>query len=148
MPGVYPVFDLVFKISTTGIVSHSPDPTSGMASIAELETFTPSFDGNVEEWNPMEAKGWVRRLMTGKSMSISIDGKRHEGDTGNDYVAGLALKTGSAASTTAAIIFPNGDNLIFDCVVNVGTSFGGDSTNVSGLAFDLLSDGKPTFNAA
>lgn len=144
MPGVYPVFNLQFKISTTGVKAHSPDPTSTMANIAELETFTPSFDGNVEEWNPMEAQGWVRRMVTGKSLSISIDGKRNEGDAGNDYIAGLAMKTGSDVMTTAAIVFPDGSKIIFNCVVNVGQSFGGDAINVSGLSFDLLSDGKPT----
>lgn len=141
--GVYPVFDIEFLISTQGKVSH--DATEGLVPIAEMETFEPSIDGNVEEWTPMDTKGWVRRLMTGKGFSISLSGKRHEGDPGNDYVAGLALKTGTECSTTTAIEFPNGDQMVFDCVVNVTKNFGGDSTAVSGLEFELMSDGKPTY---
>lgn len=143
--GVYPVFDIDFKISTTGKVAHDPDPTTGMKTIAEMETFDFSIDGNVEEWSPMEQKGWMRRLMTGKSFTISLSGKRNVGDEGNDYVAGLAMKTGRDCSTTAAIVFPNGDKLIFDCVVNVSKNFGGDSTNVSALEMEMMSDGQPTY---
>lgn len=144
--GVYPVFDIEFLISMQGKVSH--DATEGLVPIAEMETFEPSIDGNVEEWTPMDTKGWVRRLMTGKGFSISLSGKRHEGDPGNDYVAGLALKTGTECSTTTAIEFPNGDQMVFDCVVNVTKNFGGDSTAVSGLEFELQSDGKPTYYEA
>lgn len=143
--GVYPVFDIEFIVSTTGKVAHDPDPTANMKKIAEMETFEPSIEGNVEEWTPMDTKGWVRRLMTGKGFTISLNGKRHEGDEGNDYIAGLALKTGTDCSTTAAVKFPNGDKMIFDCVVNVSKHFGGDSTNVSALEFEFMSDNKPTY---
>lgn len=140
---VYPVFDLIFAISTER-VAHSGS-TEAFLPIKDMETFETAIDGTVVDWTPMDQKGWVRRLMTGKSFSISLTGKRHHEDPGNDYVAGLALKTGNDCSTTAAIIFPNGDSLIFDCVVDVSRHFGGASTDVSGLDFDLLSDGAPTY---
>lgn len=144
--GVYPVFDIEFKISLTGkIATHNRAAIDAMVKIAEMETFEPSIDGNVEEWNPMDAKGWVRRLMTGKGFGIGLNGKRYQGDPGNDYVAGLALKTGTHCTTTAAVVFPNGDAMIFDTVVNVSRHFGGDSVNVSALEFELMSDGKPTY---
>lgn len=137
--GVYPVFDIDFKVSTSG------RDGSEMAVIKEMETFSPSIDGNVEEWSPMDTKGWIRRLMTGKGFTITLNGKRNEGDPGNDYIAGLAWKTGTDCSSKAEIEFPNGDTLSFDCVINVTTPFGGDSTDVSGLEFELQSDGKPDY---
>lgn len=140
--GVYPVHDLKFKIGTKGRASTAP---GDMVVIKDMETFSPSIDSNVEEWTPMDTQGWVRRLMTGKGFAISLSGKRHVGDPGNDYVAGLAWKNGSACSSVAEIEFPNGDKLEFDCVVNVTTPFGGDSTGVSGLEFELQSDAKPTY---
>lgn len=144
--GVYPVFDIEFKISTTGrIATHNAAAISAMSTIAEMETFEPSIEGNVEEWTPMDTRGWVRRLMTGKGFTIGLNGKRNQGDPGNDYVAGLALKTGTHCSSTAAVAFPNGDAMIFDCVVNVSKHFGGESTNVSALELELMSDGKPTY---
>lgn len=139
--GVFPVFDIEFKISTAGVV----EDDTAMVTIADMETFEPSIDGNVEEWSPMETDGWIRRLMTGKGFAIALAGKRHYGDAGNDYVADLAMKTGNDCSTTAAVIFPDGGKLLFDCVVNVSRDFGGASKDVSGLEFELLSDGKPTY---
>lgn len=116
-----------------------------MAVIKDMETFSPSVDGNVEEWTPMDTEGWVRRLMTGKGFAIALNGKRHIGDPGNDYVASMAWKSGLECSSKAAIVFPNGDELQFDCIVNVTTPFGGDSTNVSSLELELQSDGKPAY---
>lgn len=143
--GVYPVFNLGFEIGTKGRGSTSP---GDMKVIKDMETFSPSIDGNVEEWTPMDTEGWTRRLMTGKAFTISLSGKRHVGDPGNDYVAALAWKSGLECSSKAAIAFPNGDKLEFDCIVNVSTPFGGDSTGVSGLELELQSDGKPSYVAA
>lgn len=139
--GVYPVFNIQFKIGINGRESTDTD----MVIIKDMESFSPSIDGNVEEWTPMDTEGWVRRLMTGKGFTISLSGKRHVGDPGNDYIASMAWKSGLDCSSVAEIVFPNGDKLHFDCIVNVTTPFGGDSTNVSGLEFELQSDGKPEY---
>lgn len=142
--GVYPVFDIEFLISTDGVVSElAAAALETMVEIKEMETFSPSIEGNVEEWTPMDQKGWMRRLMTGKSFSITLTGKRNEGDPGNDYIADLALKTGKDCTTTVGVKFPNGDAMLFNSVVNVTTPFGGDSTDVSNLEAELMSDGKP-----
>lgn len=145
MPGVYPVYKNVFKIGTKGLASVLP---TDMVVIADVETFSPSIDGTVEEWTPMNTEGWVRALMTGKKLTVSLSGKRNEGDAGNDYVAGLAWKDGLDCSTKAEWTFPSGAKLSFNCVVNVTTPGGGDSTNVDGLEFELICDGKPTFTPA
>lgn len=139
--GVYPVFDISFKIGINGRDSSESD----MQIIKDMETFSPSIDGSVEDWTPMDTEGWVRRLMTGKGFTIALNGKRHVGDPGNDYVAKLAWKSGLQCSSKAEIVFPDGDTLEFDCIVNVTTPFGGDSINVSGLELELQSDGKPKY---
>ena len=141
--GVYPVYENQFKINTAGRVTG----TDNMASIADMESFSVSFDDNVEEWTPMTTEGWVRRLKTGKGITISLNGKRHIGDTGNDYVAGLAWKSGQNCNSQLEWNFPNGDKVLMDCVINV-TAGGGDSTNVEPLEFECMSDGKPTFTEA
>lgn len=140
--GVYPVYKIKFKVGTKGKASTG---ASDMAVIKDLETFSLSIDGNVEEWTPMDTDGWARRLMTGKAFSISLNGKRHVGDPGNDYVADVAWKDGLDCSTKAEIEFPNGAKLKFDCVIDVKNVEGADSTNVAPLEFELLSDGKPEF---
>ena len=142
--GVYPVYENQFQISTNG---RGEGATGTFVDVADMETFSVSFDDNVEEWTPMTTEGWVRRLKTGKGITISLSGKRHVGDAGNDYVAGLAWKSGQACNSTLKWTFPNGDAVEIPCVINV-TSIGGDSTNVEGLEWECMSDGKPTFTEA
>ena len=110
-----------------------------------MESMSLSIDGTVEEWTPMDTEGWMRRLMTAKSFTIGLNGKRNIGDAGNDFIHGLAFKTGVACSTDAEIEFPDGAKLTFACVVSVTNTSGGDSTNVGPLEFEFLSDGKPTY---
>ena len=140
--GVYPVWENKFKISTSG----RGNPT--MVVIGEMESFSPSIDGNTEEWSPMDAEGWLRRMVTGKSLTISLSGKRCIGDAGNDYVANKAWCVGADCESKAEWEFPSGAKLTFDCVINVTNPGGGDSRNVAPLEFELLSDGKPEFAPA
>ena len=124
---VYPVNELKFKINTTGRTT----PTgASLKVIADMETFSLSFDNGVEEWNPMDTQGWVRRLMTSKSVTIGLNGKRNYGDAGNDYVAGLVHLNGNSVNSIVEIEFPKGDTFDVPCVVNVTACGGGDSTAV------------------
>lgn len=137
--GVYPVFNNVFKIGASKEAIHT---------VADMETFSVSVDGNVEEWTPMEQEGWKRRLKTGCGFSISINGKRNVGDVGNDFVAGLTYKTGAASQAYFEWTMPDGTVIaIENAVINV-TSGGGDSTNVDVLEFEVMSNGKPVITAA
>lgn len=142
--GVYPVFTNKFKIGSNGRASEEGD----MVAIAELETFEVSIDGNTVEWSPMEMEGWMRRMVTGKALTITLSGKRHIGDPGNDYVADSAWGTGDDCASKFEWEFPSGAKLAFDCVLNVTNPGGGESRDVAGLEFEVLSDGKPTFTPA
>lgn len=139
--GVFPVYNLTFKIGTKGKESNE----ESMKPIADLESFGISIDGSIEEWTPMTTDGWARALMTGKKFSMDLKGKRNVGDEGNDYVANIAWKDGLDCSTKAEISFPDGAKLNFDCVINVTNVGGGDSTNVAPLEFTISGDGKPTY---
>lgn len=142
--GVFPVYDLVFKIGTKGETSADAD----MKNIAEMDNFSMSVTSDTQEWNPMEAKGWRKLLVTAKALTISLSGKRSYGDNGNDYIAGLALKNGRNCCSKMSIDFSNGDKLEMNCVVKVTNWVGGVSTDVQPLEFDLESDGEPVFTAA
>lgn len=145
MKGVYPCYKNQFSVDKTG---GDGTTAENVVTIADMESFSVSIDGNVEEWNPYDMEGWTRRLVTGKSVTISASGKRNVGDEGNDYIAGLALKEGTDCNTTLVWNFPSGAKLIMPCVVNV-TEWGADeSRSVAPLAADFMSDGKPTFTPA
>lgn len=140
--GVYPVYENVFKINTEG------RGEGELTSIAEMETFEVTIDGNTVEWSPIEAAGWMRRMVTGKSLTIKLTGKRHVGDEGNDYLASLAWSTGADCNSQFEWTMPSGAKLKYDCVVNVVNPGGGESRDVAPLEVELLSDGKPTFTPA
>ena len=137
--GVYPVFENKFKIGASA---------ESLNTIAEMENFSVSIDGNVEEWSPMEQEGWLKRMVTGKALTISLSGKRCIGDPGNDFVEASAWGTGSDCDAHFEWEFPSGAKLAFPCVLSVTNPGGGESRNVAGLEFDVMSNGKPTFTPA
>jgi hypothetical protein len=139
---VFPVYGITFKIGKAGRSSAGAD----MVAIADMETFEPSIDGKVQEWTPMDTFGWLRRFLTGKSLSLKINGKRNSGDPGNDYVSSRAFCTGADCNSKFSVVFPNGETLDFDCVVNISKNFGGQAADLSALEFEILSDGKPTYS--
>lgn len=133
--GVFPVYENQFKVGANKETA---------TTIADMETFSVSFDNGVEEWTTMDAKGWTRRLMTAKSISISINGKRNIGDIGNDYNASKAFTNGRDSEGYLCWTFPDGTEVEFeDAVFNVTNFIAGDATNVAPLEFEALSNGKP-----
>lgn len=141
---VYPVHNNKFKFGTKGSESQSGD----MVMPSDLENFAPSIDGTVEEWYAMDGEGWAKSLITGKKMSISFKGKRSYGDTGNDYIAGLAWKTGRDAMTKFEWEMISGAKLACDVTVNVTAVGGGDTTNIDSLEFEVICYGKPVYTPA
>lgn len=138
--GVYPVYENQFQVGAN---------KEALTEIADMESFSVKLDNGVEEWNPLDQKGWVRRLMTSKSVTISISGKRNFGDTGNDYVAGLALKNGRDVEGCLQWTFPDGAKLVFENAIYNITNWGaGKSIEVIPLEFDVMSNGKPTYTEA
>lgn len=138
--GVYPCYKNQFKIGA--------DAASASA-IADMESFSVSFDNGVEEWTPFDTEGWVRRLLTAKGVTISVAGKRNVGDTGNDFVAGLVFENGRDSEAYFEWGFPDGAKVVFtEAVINVTNIGAGDSTGVGALEFDIQSNGKPTYTPA
>lgn len=137
--GVFPCYENQFKVNT------SESGTESWATIADCETFEVSFDNGVEEWTPFESEGWVRRLMTAKNITITVSGKRNVGDTGNNFIAGLAFKNGRDAEADFQWTFKDGTVVTFTgSPINVTALGSGDSTAVAPLEFEVLSNGKPT----
>lgn len=142
--GVFPVFTNKFKIGKDGRASED----ESMVPIAEITSFSVSIDGSVQEWTPMDAEGWMKRMTTGKALTVSLSGKLCPGDPGNDYVAGLAWKSGTDCDTKFEWEFPSGAKLEFEAVVSVTAIGGGESTDVAPLEFDVMTHGKPTYKLA
>jgi len=142
--GVFPVHNNVFKINKAGRATSA----GNMVTIKDLETFTLAVEANTEEWTPMDLSGWTRQAVTGKKLTVSFSGKRNYGDAGNDYIASLLIATGQGVESQFEWTLPSGAILKMDCVINLTTPAGGDSTSIDALEFDILSDGLPTFTPA
>ena len=141
--GVYPCYENQFKVDV------SSTSTASFKTIADMETFSVSFDNGVEEWHPFEQEGWVRRLLTAKGITITVNGKRNVGDDGNDFIAGLFMANGRDAEADIQWTFPDGGVLLMsDAVINVTNIGSGDSTAVGPLEFEIQSNGKPTYTPA
>ena len=100
--GVYPCYENQFQV---GAGSESA------TNIADMETFSVAFDNGVEEWTPFDTEGWTRRLMTAKSVTLTVNGKRNVGDTGNDFVNGMAFKNGRNVEGYFCWTFPDGSKV-------------------------------------
>lgn len=137
--GVFPCYENQFKVKVS----------DSYVSIADCETFEVAFDNNVEEWTPFESEGWVRRLMTGKGVTITVSGKRNVGDAGNNAIADLAFKNGREAEADIQWTFKDGTVVEFTgAPINVTALGSGESTAVAPLEFEILSNGKPTVTPA
>ena len=137
--GVFPCYENQFQIKTA---------TNTWSDIADCETFEVAFDNGVEEWTPFTEKGWTRRLMTAKSVTVTVTAKRVLGDKGNDYIASLAFENGRDAEVDFKWIFKDGTEVLFEgCPINVTALGSGDSTAVAPLEFEVLSNGEPEVHA-
>lgn len=140
--GVFPCYENQFMVGTVGEETPS-------TSIANCEEFSVAFDNGVEEWNAFEQEGWKSRLMTAKSVTISVKGKRTLGDTGNDLIAGLTYKNGRDVEVNFLWNFPDGSTVLFkNAVVSVTANGSGASTGVAPLEFEVMSNGKPIYTQA
>lgn len=133
--GVFPCYDNQFQAGAD---------EENLNTIADMENFSVAIDNNIEEWKPYDTKGWTRRLLTGKSVTISVAGKRNIGDAGNDYVASKALAEGRDAEGFFQWTFPDGTKILFrNAVFSITAFLAAETTNVGPLEYDVMSNGKP-----
>ncbi len=140
--GVYPCYKNQFAVGKAGT-------DTAATAIANCEDFSVAFDNGVEEWTAFESEGWTSRLMTAKSVKISVKGKRTIGDAGNDEIAELAFKNGTDVQLPFKWNFPNGASVLFkNAVISVTANGAGASTGVAPLEFEVMSNGKPEYTPA
>lgn len=141
--GVFPVYDIDIKVDTSG-----GSDTPVWVTIKDMESMGLSIDTGVETWNSLTEGGWQRALATAKSFTASFNGKRCIGDTGNDYIADKALANGRDCDSALQLTFPDGSIFKAPVVLKVTDFMGGDAVNVAPLAFEAISNGKPTYTPA
>ena len=76
--GVNPVNEITFGVCITGRPEELS--TAEYTTVKDAESLSISIDGGIESWNPMDQGGWARNLMTAKSISVSMGGKRNRSE--------------------------------------------------------------------
>lgn len=137
--GVFAVSDYGFKIGPAGAARNQ------LMTVKDTETLQPKVKSTIKNWNPMDQGGWERNLVTGKSMSMDMKGKRNYGDPGNDFIAGKLLSIGQDCNSVLEIDFPNGDAVLCNGLIDITSPFGGASTDADALEWSYVVDGKPTY---
>lgn len=134
--GVFSTSEVKVKIQTG---------TSTFSEIADMEEASLTIETNVETWYSIKDGGWANALATAKSWKMTLNGKRSVGDTGNNYLAGLAFKNGRDLNTKVQLTFP--DETVFEGdVVAAVNNFGvASATNVGPLSAEFTGRGKPTY---
>lgn len=138
--GVFPVNNLDIKVAEVG--------SSNYVAIADMESADIAVETGVEEWYSITDGGWKKALATSKAFTMSMAGKRHVGDAGNDLIANKWNKNGQDCNVDVRVTFPNGDILQFTAIASISSIWGAEGTAVAPLEFDLIANGEPVFTLA
>lgn len=131
--GVLPCFKNTFLVGAT---KETATP------ISDIETFGVEFTYKEIAWNPHDTNGVTRRIVVLTDVKVTMSGKRNIGDTGNDYVANMAGKTGRDCEGFIGVTMPDGKVIDLTNAVyqtkNIGT---GAATDGAPLEAEIYSNG-------
>ena len=142
-----PVWDAVqIEIGTTATTADPPVWT--YAKLCKgIESVTPNFNENNVQSQFLCGEGFAHNEITGAAPEIQISGRRIEGDTAQDYIAGLQWKIGSERHSSVKVV-TGGKQMTCDCTIGDIVSFGGNSTDLNQFSCTLRLNGKPTVTNA
>ena len=112
-----------------------------------IKEMTPSFNEVVVTEQYLCGEGHAHNEVTGMAPQIQITGDRVEGDTAQDYIAGLQWALGEDRVTSVKIT-TGGKVITCDAVVTDIVTFGGQSTNLKPFNCIIRLNGKPTITDA
>jgi hypothetical protein len=92
-------------------------------------------------------EGYADNIVTGEAPELVISGRRIQGDTAQDYIAGLQTSLGDARDSSVKIT-AEGKVITCDCNIGAITSFGGSSLDVNSFGCTISFNGKPTVTDA
>lgn len=112
-----------------------------------LTNISVSFGNEMEQYYTYDSV-WQDTDILGKSMTVSVEGKRYKDDTAQNNIAAMFDKDGDDATVPARITSPSNGKVIENLfAVEVGELFGGDPNSNDNIVFTLHSKGEPTVTA-
>ena len=112
-----------------------------------IKGMTMNINENVVTEQYLCGEGHAHNEVTGMAPQIQITGDRVEGDTAQDYIAGLQFKLGSERVSSVKIT-TSGKVITCDCVVTDIVALGGNSAELKPFNCNIRFNGKPTITNA
>lgn len=92
-------------------------------------------------------EGVAHNEVTGSAPELQISGRRVEGNTAQDYIAGKQFALGEDRNSSIKVI-AGGKQIICDCSIGDVVSFGGATLDVNAFSCTIRFNGKPTVTDA
>lgn len=108
----------------------------------------PDNNEETEDTYYFDGGGAAETDVTGYKLSYAFEGHRNYGDPAQDYIMGLATKTGPERKVDFTVTEPNGDKYQGTATVSDIKLPGGDANSKGEIEFTISYDGKPTFTKA
>ena len=112
-----------------------------------IKGMQPNFNENVVTEQYLCGEGFAHNEVTGMAPQIQITGDRVEGDTAQDYIAGLQFKLGGDRQSSVKIT-TGGKVITCDCVITDIVVIGGNSVELKPFNCTIRLNGKPTITDA
>ncbi len=112
---------------------------------AGIKSMTPSMNEVVVTEQYYCGEGFAHNEVTGMAPQIQVTGDRVEGDTAQDFIAGLQFKLGSERVTSVKLTQGTA-TYIFEAAITDIVTFGGDSTALKPFNCIIRPNGKPTIS--
>ena len=137
--------DSKIEIGTSATTANPPTWTYARLCKG-IKGMTPSINEVVVTEQYLCGEGHAHNEVTGMAPQIQITGDRVEGDTAQDYIAGLQWKLGSERVTSVRIT-TGGKIITCDAVVTDIVAFGGNSAELKPFNCNIRFNGKPTITS-
>lgn len=123
--------------------------TTEMTIGAGITGVDPDNNEETEDTFYYDGGGSATTDVTGFKMSYSFEGHRKYGDSAQDFIMGLANKTGPDRKVdTFTVTEPNGDKWAGPATISDIKLPGGDANSKGEIEFMISYDGAPTFTKA
>ena len=140
-------FNPVWKDAQIEIGVSATSATPPVWTYAKLCKGIKSIQTNINENVVTEqylcGEGFAHNEVTGMAPQIQVTGDRVEGDTAQDYIAGLQFKLGDERKSSVKVT--TGTKVItVDCVISDIVTFGGQSVDLKPFNCNIRFNVKPT----
>ena len=114
---------------------------------AGIKGITMNINENVITEQYLCGEGHAHNEVTGMAPQIQVTGDRVEGDTAQDFIAGLQFKLGSERVTSVKVT-TGGKVITCEAVVTDIVTFGGNSAELKPFNCNIRFNGKPSITDA